>query len=216
MHSELVISTPAPSSTLLSVQQRRDAIGATDGSLDPKLAALDAAVAQAIADECSVAVGKGGQPTLKQETLTETVRGACGEVLVLSRRHQIEITSIVADGATLAAEDYSVDPESGIVARLSAGLPIYWSAQKIVVVYQAGFADGSIPADLQQAASDFIRLQYALTSRDPALKSETVDIPGVMRTERSYWVGSVPGQSSDAVPDIVAGQLRRYRNIGIA
>ena len=52
--------------------------------------------------------------------------------------------------------------------------------------------------------------------RDPALKSEVVDIPDVERTEKSWWVGSVPGQSNEgAVPDVVSGQLKRFRHLAI-
>jgi hypothetical protein len=64
---------------------------------------------------------------------------------------------------------------------------------------------------------DFMRLAWAEKDRDPSLKTEVIDIPNVQRVERGYWVGSVPGQSTEtAVPDVVAGQLARYRNVGVA
>jgi hypothetical protein len=218
MHSVLVVTSVAADRSLLTQDERREAIGVTDSSQDTRLAALDLRLGAAIMAECNIAIGAGGEPTLLQETLTETFRHIEAPELVLSRRHKVAITSIVEDDVTLTADDdFVVDPESGIVTRLCNDWPRRWCAGKVAVVYQAGFASDAIPGDLKQAAMDFMRLAWAEKDRDPSLKTEMVDIPDVERVERGYWVGSVPGLSTEtAVPDVVAGQLARFRNMGVA
>ncbi|TIL30030.1 hypothetical protein [Mesorhizobium sp.] len=216
MHSVLVVSTPATDRSLLSQAERREAVGVTDSSQDAKLATLDLRLGAAIMAECNIAIGAGAEPTLLQETLTETCRKVDAAVMVLARRHNVEITSLIEDGVTLTKDvGFTVDPESGLVTRLSDDCPRRWCAAKVVVVYKAGFA--AVPDDLKLAAMDFMRLAWAEKKRDPSLKSEVIDIPDVRRVERGYWVGSVPGQSNEgAVPDIVAGQLTRFRNMMVA
>lgn len=214
MTSFLTITAPAASLALLSIAELRAAAGVTGTDQDAELVALGLRVAASIMSECNIAVGVGGEPTLWQETLTETFYQACGEKIILSRRHNVQITSVTADGATMDADNYLVDPQSGILRRLCNDLPIKWDRRKVVVVYKAGFTQ--IPGDLKQASIDFVRFSWLESKRDPALKSEVVDIPDVERMEKSWWVGSVPGQSNEgAVPDVVSGQLKRFRNLAI-
>jgi hypothetical protein len=212
LRSLLTITTPASDLALLTQAQRREAVGATDGSQDTKLAAMDLRLAAAIMAECHIAIGSGGEPTLREETLTETFRNVDVEILRLARRHNVEITSLVQDGETLTVDvDFVVHPESGLIDRLAGDMAIRWCASKVVAVYSAGFAE--VPGDLAEAAMEFMRLTWFQKNRDPSLKSEVVLIPDVRRVEQTYWVGSVPGQASDgAVPDIVAGKLSRFLN----
>lgn len=214
MTSFLTITTPAASLALLSIAELRAAAGVTGTGQDAELVALGLRVAASIMSECNIAVGVGSEPTLWQETLTETLYQARGEKIILSRRHNVQVISVTADGSAMDAADYLVDPQAGILRRLCNDLPIKWDRRKVVAVYKAGF--NTIPGDLKQAAIDFVRFAWLESKRDPALKSEVVDIPDVERTEKSWWVGSVPGQSNEnAVPDIVAGQLKRFRNLVI-
>lgn len=214
MNSILTVTTPAADRSLLTADERKEAVGVTDASQDVKLAALDLRLGAAIMAECNIAIGTGAEPTLLQETLTETFRCVDARGLVLSRRHNVEISSLVEDGVALTADvSFVVDTESGIVTRLCDDRPIRWCAAKVVAVYKAGFPAASIPGDLKQAAMDFMRLAWAEKDRDPSLKSEVVDIPDVRRVERGFWVGAVPGMSSEgAVPEVVSGQLARFRN----
>jgi len=208
----LTVTTAASDHALLTIAEMRALAGVTDSSHDVTLSALGLRIAAAITAECNVAVGSGANPTLLQETLTETFFYVSSEVLNLSRRFDIVISSVVEDDITLDADEYLVEPESGFLNRLDAdGYPIRWCAQKVVVVYQAGFA--SVPGDLKQAAMDFFRTTYLESSRDPLVKSAETDIPGVMREKFDYWVGAIPGQTNEGpVPDLVLGQLKRFRN----
>jgi hypothetical protein len=179
---------------------------------DDLLAAEGLRVAAAITMACNVAIGAGGEPTLKQETLQETFYGSRSGRLVLARRHNVVLLSVTADGAALSIDDDAfVDSETGILSRNLYDYSALWCTSRAVVTYKAGFE--TAPGDLKMAAMDFMRLNWADRNRDPSLKSEVIDIPDVQRVERQYWIGSVPGQnSSGPVPDIVAGQLSRFRN----
>lgn len=218
MRSSLTITTPASELTLLTVAERRAAAGATDGSRDAELLALDLSISASIMSECNIAIGVGAEPTLRKETLTETFFWPMGCDIVLSRRHNVVISSItnslvpgVADDVVMDVGDYMVDPESGILTRLWIGYPAEWYWQTVVVVYDAGFE--TIPADLKRAVTDFFRASLNEAERDPFVKSESIEVVGVDTVRRDYWVGSVPGTVSEgAVPDIVAGQLKRFRN----
>ncbi len=211
MHTSLVVTSPASSLALLTIDELREAAGVSGSSQDTKLTALGLRNAADITTECDIAVGSGGPPTLRRETLTETLRTVRAGAIALSRRHEVEIASIVEDDVPLDAEDYVVDPESGLVHRLCDDNPIDWCARKVVIVYAAGF--DTIPGDLQHAAMDFARLSWLEKDRDPLVKSEEIDVEGIDRVKRDFWVGSVPGQSSEgAVPDVVAGQLKRFKN----
>jgi hypothetical protein len=210
----LTVTTPATSLALLSIDELREAAGVTGSGSDARLSAMGLRVAAAIMQECNIAVGSGSQPTLWRETLTETFRMVRVDTLPLSRRHEVSISSIVEDGVTLDASDYIVDPESGLVARLSADEPLAWCATNVTVVYDAGFS--TLPGDLRQAAMDALRAFWLESGRDPMVKGRETEVPGVYRERVDLWAGSLPGQGGEgAVPDIVAGQLARFRNFTV-
>lgn len=215
MRSILTVTTPANDLALLSIEELRATAGVSDDSRDIELTALGLSIAASIMSECNIAVGIGGEPTLLQETLSETFYSPRGCELILSRRHNVAIASVTEDDALLVVnDDYLVNPESGLLSRQSSAYPSHWCARTVVVVYQAGFA--TVPADLKQAATDFFRATLAERSRDPFVKSKSVEAPGILSESTDYWVGSVPGQTSEGpVPDIVSGQLKRYRNFPI-
>lgn len=211
MRSLLTVATPATDLTLLSIEEMRAAVGITGPGQDAQLRAMEKRIAALITTECDIAVAPGTPPTLRREALVQTIYRACGEVLVLARRHDITISSIVEDGVTLLDTDFIVDPESGELNKLCDDYPTWWSAKKLTVEFSAGFA--TVPEDLKEAAIDFFRASWLEQSRDPLVKSERINIPDVREVERQYWVGSVPGQSSEgAVPAVVVGKLARFSN----
>lgn len=216
LRSKLAITTPASSLALLTLAELRAAAD-DSAATDATLLALGLRIAASIMSECNIAIGAGGEPTLLQETLTETFYWPKRCDLILARRHNIVVTSVTVDtdSPLVSGTDYIVNPESGILTRLSSGYPCAWCGQTVIVVYQAGFA--TIPGDLKQAALDFFRATLNEAGRDPFVKSESVEIPGIETRRQDFWVGSVPGQSNEgAVPDIVAGQLKRFRKVVVA
>lgn len=211
----LVITEAAESLQLLSIEDMRALAGISGSGSDAALTALGLSVAAAIAAECNIAVGSGGEtPTLNRETLTETFRNVRGETLVLSRRHAIDVASVEVDGTVLDEAAYEVDGESGILTRIETDCPSAWWAKKIVVAYDAGFS--TVPADLAMAAKAFFRLAWQESQRDPSVRAVEREVEGIDRVRTEYWVGSLPGQSkSTPVPDLVAGQLARFRNFSV-
>ncbi|WP_189431103.1 hypothetical protein, partial [Mesorhizobium sp. M2D.F.Ca.ET.147.01.1.1] len=91
LRSFLTVTTPASDRTLLTIEEMRAAAGVTGGASDSDLQAMEAQNAASIMTECNIAVGAGAPPTLKKETLTETIYQAYGENLILSRRHEINV-----------------------------------------------------------------------------------------------------------------------------
>lgn len=209
----LAVTTPAASLALLSIDELREAAGVTGSASDAKLSAMGLRVAAAIMQECNIAIGAGGQPTLHRETLTEGFRMARNDVLPLARRHEVSITSIVEDGAPLAEADYVADPESGLLTRLNSDMPIPWCASKVTVVYAAGFL--TIPDDLKHAAMDCLRAFWLEAGRDPMVKGRETEVPGLYRERVDLWAGSLPGGGEGPVPDSVSGQLARFRNFTV-
>jgi hypothetical protein len=213
MRSVLAVDTAAADTSLLTVAERRAAAGllAADTSRDADLLAMDLRNSANICSECNIRVAGASEPTLRQEILIETFRvGSVGQLL-LGRRHNVEIVSFDMDGTALTGADYIIDPEAGMLHRLIDDDIRYWCGSKLTIKYKAGFV--TVPNDLKSAAIDYLRLSWLDQARDPLVKSEEIEIQDVDRVKRDYWIGAVPGQTSEgAVPAIVAGQLKRFRN----
>lgn len=211
--AKLTITTPAPDRSLLTLAEMRDAIGSTPS--DAALTALGLRVSDSICAYCNVARGLSYPPTLRRETLTETFSKVSAQRMILARRHDVVVSSFTLDDDAVDAEDFVVDSEAGTVERGEALVPA-WQGTAGVIVYEAGFE--IVPGELKQAALDLFRATYYAGTRDPMLRGHEVDIPGLGRERQDFWVGSAPGQSGSAggMPPMIAAQLERYRNFGLA
>ena len=60
------------------------------------------------------------------------------------------------------------------------------------------------------------RLRVSESSRDPLVKRQSIDIPGVQRVDTEYWVnmGGISTNSSTVPPEITA-RLARYMNVAV-
>lgn len=215
MRSILTIVDAANGLSLLSEEERRVAAGlaSDDDSQDDALAAMDLRAAAAICDECNVAVGTGNEPTLLRETVSEAFRRVYGSQIALGRRHDIAITSVTEDDVLLAAADYEVDPESGLLDRLSGTYARGWAARTVVVVYAAGFDEA--PQALKNAAIETMTAMWRDAGRDPYVKGTTVEVPDVETVRTDMWSGSLPGQMEGSVPPGADVHLKRFRNMAI-
>jgi len=118
-------------------------------------------------------------------------------------------SSIVTENGVLLVlgTDYFEDPELGQLTRIDInGLPMRWPRFEMVVQYQAGYALSAMPADLVDAAIDFVKWRVFSGTRDPGLKSQ--EIPGDI--SQSFLWGTGPGGPDD-IPAPVAGKIDRYR-----
>lgn len=211
----LLVTQPADERRLLSAQEMRLAAGlaASDASQDAALAVLNARISAEIVEACRIAIGNGAEPTLRLETLQERFRLGRDDrgPLILARRHNVAIISVTVDGVALAAEDWLLDSEAGLLTRLRGGHESGWTGTIVLVTYQAGFTD--VPPDLVGVASDLVRLRRSEVARDPLTKRERVDVAGIEQIETEYWVSAAGASaSSGPVPPELLQRLSRYVN----
>lgn len=211
----LLVTQPADERRLLSTEEMRLATGlaTSDASQDAALAMLNARISAEIVEACRIAIGNGAEPTLRRETLQERFRLERDDhgPLVLARRHNVEIVSVTVDGVALAAGDWLLDSEAGLLTRLRCGLESRWTGSIVLVNYHAGFTD--VPPDLVGAASDLVRLRRSEVARDPLTKRERVDVAGIEQIETEYWVSAAGASaSSGPVPPELTQRLSRYVN----
>lgn len=213
----LVVTTPADDLALASIEVLRVAAGlaADDDSRDDELAALGLRIAAEITEACNVAVGEGGEPTLIREGLTETFSAAGDDVLILSRRHQVELISVTEGGDAVTIDGRALDGEAGLLERWIDGRRSTWKAREIVVTYDAGFPADEVPAGLVGAVSDLVRVRLSEAGADPLEKSRTVEIPNVETVRVDRRVGGAPGSQAGIPADILA-RLSRFMNTGYA
>lgn len=121
------------------------------------------------------------------------------------------------DTVLVYGTDYEVDTGSRLpgdegasrLYRLNEfGRPRTWSADKVTVIYQAGYAlpndtdDPSVvglPPDIATACLRLVVMRFRMRGRDPTLVERGQ--PGLVGSER-YWIGTIPGQKGAYPPDI--------------
>jgi hypothetical protein len=193
----------AASHDLTTVATVKQELAIVEATHDDMLARFIAEASGIIEDHC--------QTIFAAETVSETFRWDEGEVrrnwLRLSRRPIISITSLTEDGETLAASGYEIDAAGGRLRRLStADANALWLADKVVVVYSAGYALAAMPYAVGRACIEIVKLMWHARTRDPMLRSH--DQPGTGRNE--WWVGGPPG--SGGLPQTVIAQLDLHRS----
>jgi len=196
----ITVSGAAADRNLLTLAEMKTALAITGSGSNDALTALGLQISDMIARECCVAADGVAPPTLRRETIVETLRlDRRVSPLRLARRFVDSITSIVEAGVTLNVADYEVEKAAGLIRRLDAsGDIVCWPGEKIVVTYLAGFE--TVPEPLKLAAITVLREQWSAASRDPNVRAEAVD--GIGRTE--YWVNSSTGASSSRAMSSVA------------
>lgn len=216
----LIVTTHATDPLLMTDEQMRLAAGlaADDTSQDAALALLNARISAEIYDYAGVAIGDNGkEPTLRQETLTETFRCPPSGPLILSRRHNVEIVSVAIDGETLDPTGYEVEAESGLLNRVVDQHLSRWRGSLITVAYKAGFV--TVPPALVGAASDLIRFRRSEVERDPLVRSSRIRVDGIDEVQTDYWVNSVTSGSASStgvsIPPNVAAALTRFVNVAL-
>jgi hypothetical protein len=130
------VTVPATDPNLLTPAEIRSAVGAATCS-DEELRALNASISAAIARYCRVAVDGVRVPTLRLETVTETLRPCRPREIMLRRYPVTAVTSIDVDGTALLTSEFEVRGAAGVLARLSGDRYTPWSGTKTIVVYQA-------------------------------------------------------------------------------
>ena len=197
---EVVTAAADPAARRLTTKENVKAVLRETGNDDDTLIDqyIDRVSARAAAF-CRLARAGTSVPTFGAETLRATWYAESGcyyrdvDQLILPWRTPVSaISSVVEDGTTLTADtDYKL-LGGGLLQRLDSVTfaPKLWSGGKIVVVYVAGWSlPGSVPAEIEGAVIDQVKVGYLGTDRDPALRSDSTDGLGA-----ETW--AVPGGDS--------------------
>jgi hypothetical protein len=211
--SYLVVTEKASDTLLAPIAVLRAAAGlaADDASRDTELTALGQRISAEIVEACRIAVGEGAEPTLRKETLTETFSGCCDDVLILSRRHNVKITSVTEDGNAVTIDARGLKSEAGLLERWVDGCRSRWWAKEIVVVYDAGF--DTSPPSLVGVVTDLARMRLSQASVDPLVKSVRVEVTDIDTVQTDRWVGATPGsEPNGALPAEIIARLSRFMN----
>ncbi len=201
--SRFSVTVPVDDVSLLTIEELRAAVGATDTSQDDTLDTISRRVSTAIARQCNIIEDPTYPPTLLEEICTEIFRWTgCGP-LRLARRPVTSILSVTIDGVVSDAADYELNGRD--LYALSDDEITEWASGKITVVYEAGYE--TAPDDVKLAASKLVTATNAESTRDPSLKRE--DIPGLGELE--YWVPpSNDTFLTQEVADLLAPYVERY------
>ena len=137
--------------------------------------------------------------------------------LFLKRTPVSRIASVTVDDLALNPTEYRLDPEAGLLDRLtSEGYPRAWCfCKSVFVVYTGGFIlpgnDGrNLDYGIEGAVVALVSDYWASRGRDPTLRAET--IPGVI--ERQFWVGAVGDPAM--LPPRVLASLSQFRRPSVA
>jgi hypothetical protein len=167
--SNLTVTTPAAALDLTTIETVRGELNLPDNAHDERLKTLITQASDVVARYCNRTFGN--------ETVTETFRLDVSQLeIVLSRFPVISITSITENGTALTPSDYELDAPRGIITRLHNDRPCFWSRWKIVVVYSAGFdLLDHLPHGVERAAIQLVKSWFLGGTRDPLLRSESVN-----------------------------------------
>jgi len=171
----LTIVTESTNRLLLTREEIAEVVAEKDVA---KLDALNARVSALIVKACRVASAGATPPTLRLETVTDTFRlKSSQDVLMLSRRPVVTLSSVVEAGTTLTeGTGYECDRSSGLLYRLSQDDRTCWSSGLIVVTYSAGWQ--TVPQDLRELARKLATMISSESGRDASLGG--MEIPGVV------------------------------------
>ncbi len=188
-----------------------DVSAALGAAVTTEIDTLILQISDMISRECRIAADGVTPPTLRRETIVETIRMVRSErALGLSRRFVNAVSSITENGVALVSADYEIDKAAGVLRRLDDdGNIIDWPQSIVVCTYTAGF--DTVPTDLKLAAIRVIQEQLSASARDPLLRGETVE--GIGRFD--YWVNGGGASASGAVSGAVSAMLDPYRSIYI-
>lgn len=208
------VVTPATFRVLAPIETLRVAAGLAEGdaSRDAVLSELGERVSDEVATACRIAAGSGFVPTLAQETVRDTFEASGDEVLILSRRHDVELVSVTIADNAITLDGRSLQSEAGLLYRWQDGRRLRWTGNEIVVTYKAGFAEDKVPSDLVGVVTDGFAIRRSQASVDPLVKSVRIEVEGIDTVQTDRWVGGVPGSSSTGLPADMIARLTRFMN----
>jgi hypothetical protein len=222
-HRRLTVSTAATNRLLTSLARVKQALGIADTENDTLISELITRASDEIVSYLRMPYADDGSaPTLARETFVETLRSVHGgsHELFLTRRPIVSVTSVVEDGATLTADtDFQVNRRLGGLLRMVSDDYEAWSADKVVVTYQAGYLlpnsdSRDLPYDIEEAAIYTISARLSdlnATVGDPEIRSESLE--GAYSA--TYQTSGATSFGSGGLPTRARALLASHRNIMI-
>ncbi len=113
--------------------------------------------------------------------LPETIRedlhiDSPASTLTLSRWPIISLIAVVTEAGALAADQYEVDAEAGLLYRLTGNRRrINWAPGRVSVDYVTGFE--ALPGGIERATILMVRNAFTSRGRDPTLRTD--DVSGI-------------------------------------
>lgn len=174
----------------------KEYLGISDANSDTKLTALIATASAQIEAYCGTIIA--------ERTVTERIVPEDRlSVLALSHCPISAFTSVTIDDTLQTLSDFRWN-RSGTIRRKDGSL--IESLGEIVVVYLAGYAAGSYPAEIVQATKDLVKFTFSASGRDYNVKRESLQDVGSV--EYVDGAGNMyHGQNGIAVPADVANCL---------
>jgi hypothetical protein len=175
----------------------------------------DDAYLNELIDQASDAVRSWCQRTFAAETVRETIHlSTCTTALMLSRWPITTIFSVEINGEAEDTANVETD-EAGFLRRLTDGRLVFWPATRIVIQYRAGYvlpgqSGRTLPKAIERGVILTVKDAWHARERDPRLRSENEDIPGVMSRQAAYHVV----RSWSLLPDVEA-LVSEYRQVAI-
>lgn len=170
----LTVITPAANKRLTTPAAVRDAFGYTTGTHpDSKL--------EPLIDQASAAIHRHVKRTFALERVREDLQLGRTEVVILARSPIVTLHSATEyDGVTLTSSDYLLDSATGLLTRYREPRGIWWSCGPAQIEYTAGYLlpgeeDRNLPHDVERAALLVVNAYLTGMTRDPLLRSESVE-----------------------------------------
>jgi hypothetical protein len=188
----LTVIQPPIAARLTTINAVRDQVVLPDG-------VSDIMVGEWI-DQASSAISSYCQRSFGRQVLKQTFRGATGDVLILDAVPISSIQEVRADGSVVDASGYDVSLGSGLLYRLANDARVPWAAQRVEVTFQAGWilpgaSSRNLPFDIERACLLIVSASAAGSTRDPMLRSETIEGVGSASWIASAEMGSLPPQA---------------------
>ena len=119
-------------------------------------------------------------------SITETRSGDGGTRLELRRYPVTAVTSVTLDGTAIAAADYALDAEGGIL-ELQAGTFSATEPGNLVIVYTAGYARASVPKRVLTLGIELLRARYLSWSSNADVY-QSVQMGGTSLSPQTDWI----------------------------
>lgn len=206
MSEILTVTQAATNRALVSLESIKAELGIEDTESDTLLTRMIREASAAVESYC-------GRVFALQEYRQDVRLSASGQTLILRQWPIVAVDSVTESGVELTEDvSFEVDGEKGFLHRIAGTSRACWSAcGKIRVEYTAGYilpgdTGDDLPADVERAAAELVKLRWFSRDRDPTIARESV--PEVYDVT---FAGGRAGEQAGAMPPAIAAALDAYR-----